>query len=365
MTGTRAFSTPASKTVFPQPHRYEQLDSLRGVAALIVVLVHARMIFTASPPSNQVETFLGGHEAVMLFFVLSGFVLSLPYLGNKQQPYRTFVKRRLARIYLPYLAALTLAVIGCALWHGKVVNTVTSTWSYPVDVRSLVNQVLFLGDYDKARYNVVFWSLIYELRVSLLFPVMMFVYKRATTLAAVVMTVSLGLIGILNPNLTTVGYVGIFFMGVLLADRRKAVQTFYRGLSLWQKATFSVAAFVAYSQGHLLLKTRLWHLGDMPVALGAVGLIAIGLSSETAIKLLNHSVPTFLGKISYSLYLVHATVLWAMIALLHTKLSPAVTLLAFLPISVLISWGFYIAVERPAIGLSQAVGREKRIEVAA
>ena len=45
-----------------------------------------------------------GPEAVILFFVLSGFVLSLPAVNGRPQTYPTFITRRIFRIYVPYLA---------------------------------------------------------------------------------------------------------------------------------------------------------------------------------------------------------------------------------------------------------------------
>ena len=77
--------------------RYVELDSLRGLAALIVVLHHVLYLWETDtqPASAACRFFLDlinpfGFEAVILFFVLSGFVLSLPAVDGKPQTYLTF-----------------------------------------------------------------------------------------------------------------------------------------------------------------------------------------------------------------------------------------------------------------------------------
>jgi Predicted acyltransferases len=97
--------------------RIASLDGLRGIAALTVVLHH---VVLASVPSladafkNQsVHGGLGwamlytplhivwaGPEAVCVFFVLSGYVLALPYLRTRFEP-RSYYPRRFVRVFLP------------------------------------------------------------------------------------------------------------------------------------------------------------------------------------------------------------------------------------------------------------------------
>src|ERR1700752_5319544 len=90
--------------------RYEEMDSLRGAAAMMVVLNH---FFLASYPTGRSEDLVrfladplqNGPAAVILFFLLSGFVLSIPVWREKSQSYRVFLTRRVCRIYIPYLFA--------------------------------------------------------------------------------------------------------------------------------------------------------------------------------------------------------------------------------------------------------------------
>ena len=111
--------------------RFAALDGLRGLAALVVVFGHlANASWPAFsnvgrpgagvPPVGGVnwlvhrtplELLVAGHEAVIVFFVLSGFVLTLPLMGRGRRfDPLAYYPRRVARLYLPVWAAVAVAV---------------------------------------------------------------------------------------------------------------------------------------------------------------------------------------------------------------------------------------------------------------
>jgi peptidoglycan/LPS O-acetylase OafA/YrhL len=177
------------KTVQPEhsfpsvPVRFLELDSLRGIAALTVVLYHFRLVWVDELPAglsrmtdrvvNHLLTpFCAGPQAVTLFFILSGFVLSLPALNSRAQTYKIFVVRRIFRIYFPYLFAIMLGILGAAFFHGTVTRSdwFKSFWSGPVQWRLVAYHVLFVGVYNTTEFDTSIWSLVHEMRVSLIFP---------------------------------------------------------------------------------------------------------------------------------------------------------------------------------------------------
>jgi peptidoglycan/LPS O-acetylase OafA/YrhL len=157
--------------------RFHELDSLRGLAALTVVFHHFSHI--CSPEVLHVldrtplRLLVAGHQAVILFFLISGFVLTLPYKKEGSLKYRPFLLKRVCRIYLPYLGALAFAIL-CDLHfssRGPINNYWTElTWSTPVTTHLVVQHILFLGNYDWSQFNTAFWSLVHEMRISLIFP---------------------------------------------------------------------------------------------------------------------------------------------------------------------------------------------------
>src|ERR1700722_7768894 len=160
-------------------NRFIELDSLRGLAALIVVLHHLRLVWQgdAEPTSGVLRSLLtavnpAGNGAVILFFVLSGFVLSLPAAAGRPQPYITFAIRRVFRIYLPYLMALAFAVAGAYWLHGIITRNIWfhAFWSEPLNWGLVGRHVLFVGVYNTDQFDNPIWSLVHEMRISLIFP---------------------------------------------------------------------------------------------------------------------------------------------------------------------------------------------------
>src|SRR5882762_8330002 len=90
---------------------YPQLDALRGIAALMVVINHFVLVgplwWVTRSPLRVVAL---GHEAVILFFILSGFVLTLQLNSSSRINYLDYLIKRICRIYLPYLAVLLAAI---------------------------------------------------------------------------------------------------------------------------------------------------------------------------------------------------------------------------------------------------------------
>lgn len=345
---------------------------MRGIAALIVLFHHFTYMFypavfrTEDWRSALLYPLIAGHESVMFFFVLSGFVLALPYLRGKNQTYPTFLWRRVLRIYGPYLGALAIAIAGCAVWHGKLGSSgwAAATWGKQVDLRSVVEHILFIGNYNYSRYNTAFWSLVYEMRISIVFPLLFLAAYRLRLRYALLLIVACTLIGVSvfsGKTLITVEYAAIFIIGILLAKHLDSLKDAYRRSAAWKHWMLVLLSILLYDGWHLVSdRGPLWHLGDMPIAVGAAGLVVVGINSRSAQRILNSPTPAFLGKISYSFYLVHGTVLFAMAAALKDKVSPAEFFILCLPSAILLSWGFYQAVEAPFMRMSRKVGQHAR-----
>jgi peptidoglycan/LPS O-acetylase OafA/YrhL len=157
--------------------RFHELDSLRGIAALTVVFHHFSRILPDKVFHLLIRTplrlLVAGHQAVILFFLLSGFVLTLPYKKKNRLDYGPFLLKRVCRIYLPYLGALALAIFCDLNFPSHLPSTnywLSLTWSEPVTARLVLQHLAFLGNYDWAQLNTAFWSLVYEMRISLFFP---------------------------------------------------------------------------------------------------------------------------------------------------------------------------------------------------
>ncbi len=358
--------------------RYTELDALRGVAALTVIFHHFRLMWYGYGGGSQwwqklISLFTAGHEAVMLFFLLSGFVLSVPLLRGKGQAYPVYLTRRVLRIYGPYFFALVLALAGAAIWHGPLARGAWAnmTWSQPVRPRLVLAHVLMIGNYDSQQYNTAFWSLVVEMRVSIVFPLLFWVVDRARAwvalAGALLGTLATAIVIHHHPGwqrtLSTLEYAMIFVCGIMLAKHIERVNAWYRGLPSLARMALVPTAVLLYTWG-----SRMGEFDRRPdgqdqvfITLGAVGYMILALNAPWAKRALGTPAARFLGRISYSLYLVHGTVLFALAHALGDRVSVWTQLVLFAGISIGLSYLFCVGVEEQFLKLSRMVGKQRLV----
>lgn len=365
--------------------RLEELDSLRGLAALSVVFSHFKLLLLSdtmhdwAPLSRRVFISLAypvsaGHEAVILFFILSGFVLSIPALNLQAQRYQVFVIRRIFRIYLPYLVALIPAIFGAMILHGQITKSswFNQFWSNPVDWGLVAQHILFIGRYDTDQFNNPIWSLVYEMRISLVFPFLCAIALRvkpaqSLILAACMSGASALTCALLLANdqtrllVYTLHYAALFIVGIYVARQRGPIaQIFSRcsmhvkiGIALLSASLYVYGAFVCGIMAQKAGRPNLYHSEDWITALGASGVIVLSLNSRWLSRVLHLRVVHSLGKMSYSVYLLHFIVLLFCVHLLYGKVPMLGILGICLALVILASWGFYRWVEIPSIDLGR------------
>ena len=82
--------------------------------------------------------------------------------------------------------------------------------------------------------------------------------------------------------------------------------------------------------------------------MGAAGLILCALNLQSFARLLEHSLPEYLGRISYSLYLTHSVVLFAMLDLLYGRLPFFLLTVVTFAVALALAHVFCLAIEEPA-----------------
>ncbi len=361
--------------------RYGELDALRGVAAVVVMLyhffrlwagtAHARWVerlFTATP----LRLLVSGRAAVVLFFVLSGFVLSLPRLEGVERGYGRYLAKRVCRIYLPYLFALGLAVLGCWRWHGATEfgGWFALTW-YEAPRRALVlAHVLFLGNYDDAAYNTAFWSLVQEMRISLVFPLLFWAVMRMRVrwalwvppVLTVITGVTLARTDLPEQVVWTANYAGAFTYGVLLAGHRDKLERWLGRLGRAGYAGFAAAALLLFMAPDRASRVMLG-LGppavDLVMMWGAAGVLLLALSHQHVLRVLRGRLLQVLGRMSYSVYLLHGTVLFALVYAFAPRYGVTVLLGPYLVLTLLGGWAMFWVVERPAMLLGRRLARSR------
>ncbi|WP_158941715.1 acyltransferase [Granulicella sp. S190] len=368
--------------------RLRELDSLRGLAALAVVIHHFVLMWPAWLGSISIIQWkalhitilyplYAGHEAVMLFFVLSGLVLAIPYIRGRGQPYPIYLGRRILRIYAPYLVALALSVLGASIWHGTLAGHgkwTSSFWSQPVSPSLVLQHIAFLGVYDWRQFDFVIWSLIDEMRISIIFPVLALLVLHLRIRTAILLAGAVSFIAIYvvryQPELgatasimMTVHYAAFFVLGILLAMHLEAACARFRSLSAAARTALVLLSFCLYNFSIPLarLYTRIPLAAVMAaewlVAVAAIGFILTGLNLPIARRFLNSSVPAFLGRISYSLYLTHAPILLAFTFILRNRISAWGQFPLYLAATIGFAYVFCITVEEPFMRQGRRLGK--------
>ncbi len=366
----------------PGSTRVTQLDGLRGLAALIVVACHLlstvpgigdAVFENRSAPLDgagmwavfsPLHLLWNGTPAVHVFFVLSGFVLILPFTTpGRSKGWGPYYAKRLLRLYLPAWAALGLAVTLIAL-VPRTASPLQSTWAdmYVVDAglgRAAKDGLLLLG---ASTVNTPLWTLRWEVLFSLLLPLYVFFALRWRRLWHLKLALIIALAGVgAVLQVQWLIYLPIFAIGAVLGVERDRI----RALA----APWPRLIWLPIAAAGLFLANAEWISPAKPVkgvealiTVGATLIVLVFLLTAPAKKLGDAAVVQWLGRISFSLYLVHLPIILAGVTLLRPVSLPlalAVSAVASFAVAAL----FYRYVELPAQRLSTAAGRavERRL----
>jgi peptidoglycan/LPS O-acetylase OafA/YrhL len=369
--------------------RYVQLDSLRGLAACSVVFCHATNVLPGvyDDPDGLwwlTQTPLGllraGHAAVIFFFVLSGFVLALPFL-NGPVSYPSFLARRICRIWIPYAAAMVVAVCCAILFYSNEVPGL-SRWANqslsPPPPPVIADYFLLVGTFDNGTYNPVVWSLVYEMRISLIFPLLVLLLRLGAWWRVLGAAAALSVSSLVVERLPfwtgssdlpmTLHYASLFVLGMVLARDMPMIQARLVRLSFWAKVMLWVLAFVCYShQAWILPFSKLQQVPlyrDGLIAVAVTIFIVFALSPSRFSAWLQLRPFVFLGQISYSVYLFHAVILLSLVHLFFGSIPLALLWTATGLLTIAVATLAYHIIEVPAIRLGRAFRFERKVPIA-
>jgi peptidoglycan/LPS O-acetylase OafA/YrhL len=187
---------PFSKAI---SSRMPQLDGLRGMAILLVILYHY-VSTTAAAPRNGIVSFLQatfrmGWAGVDLFFVLSGFLIGGILLDAKDSTryFKTFYLRRIHRIFPIYYLWIgiyfLIAFTPLVLWAAPLGIVPDRWWVMPVYGLFLQNVAWSRGDAFRTTWLAALWSLAVEEQFYLVVPSVVRFLSRRGLVASLVLTV--------------------------------------------------------------------------------------------------------------------------------------------------------------------------------
>jgi len=371
------------------------LDGLRGLAALIVVFTHFVVAFYPALYSgsvsdintrNGIEIFIAksplnlifaGNFAVCIFFITSGYVLTFKYFKYKNHKYLVASAiKRYFRLLIPVFTSIFIAylLMKLSLFSNKQVGELTRSswwfstfWAFAPNLINMLKQALFGALlFNQSSYNVVVWTMTYELYGSFL------VFGLASLFGKVKNRYIIYIFSICF--LIKTYYFG-FILGLFLCDldnnsqfnlRDRVKSKYLIGFTLLIGLFFGSFPRAMDVSNTIYGFMKIPSISDVPTfyhTLGAFLVILSILLSDKLKSFLSGKTALFLGKISYSMYLIHLIIMCSFSSFLFLKLILIFsyflsTLLTFIPsmlIIIILSFIMYRYIDLGGIGFANFI----------
>jgi peptidoglycan/LPS O-acetylase OafA/YrhL len=398
MTVVTAHTPRGYFSVGSRPGALPELDGLRGIAILLVLLRHAaRPVFDehgAILPIGDWDIavpLLNGWMGVDLFFVLSGFLITHHLLLHWPGEFRIgFLARywlkRILRTFPAYYATLFVVAFGLLPFYQPVVaDTATQLWQH----------LLYLQDYFGSEFVPAFWSLGVEEKFYLLCPFVLLWLGRYPRARQLWILVGLALLPMLLRFLALASQAGgateyHHFFWAVRAPFHLALDGLWLGvicalIHRWRPPALTENAVVRrrlWQAGLALLVLLMFsiawfdhrHFGVSVVILVLVAaafagiVLAVVMGPTSLSAMLRARWLRFLAEVSYSVYLTHLLVVGPALQLAQAlvpewpSLAPVLQLLVFLPVFLVLSLAagllLHFVVEKPFLLLKNRVRME-------
>jgi peptidoglycan/LPS O-acetylase OafA/YrhL len=346
-----------------------QLDGLRFIAIAMVVLFHLNAYvaayspvgFSTSPDQEGLSRLLAhGHYGVQFFFIISGFILALPFASHRiiQTPkvkLSAYYLRRLTRLEPPYLLSLILLCALLVLRRGEELRTLLPHLA--AGSVYLHNIIYGYGN----RLNSVAWSLEVEVQFYLLVPLLTLLFAMRSRLQRRSAIIGLGLAAIIFQrlfvrisdaalSLSLLNFLQFFLIGFLLADLY---------LCEWRKNTtrhwaWDVVAVIGCASLPLIWSHSVSISFLFPVV--AFLLYCAAFRGVLAYRLLGNRWLVTIGGMCYTIYLLHYPIITftfarsKSLALTSTfDINLLAQFLVIAPVVLGISAIFFLLVEKPCM----------------
>ena len=312
---------------------------LRGLASTFVFLYHLINVSNGYVGNELMRSIaFYGQFGVQFFFVISGFVISYSMMnsGFRTKNYFTFLQKRIVRIEPPYLLVLMLTVI--FIWVRAKSGLGQGNLSMP-DWKQIALHIGYLIPFSSYDWlSIVFWTLAIEFQFYLFFPLIFVLFVRHKTFRW----------------LATVIFVVFFFLSHSRAHFFYWSPVFLLGINLALYKKNKIDKVELWSLFGLLSVFIIYKLGITIGIFAIIPFLLILFEPGLKIRILN-----FLGRISYSLYLLHTLVAFAIINLGIRYATHGLQKIFFISMAISLtlfgSWLLYYFVEKPCQKWASAI----------
>lgn len=314
---------------------FKNLDATRAIAFFLVFLGHMFFFYDVTEGSRYdvyFQFFKVGRFGVDYFFVLSGFLISWPWLSSKNNfSYKNFLVRRVLRIWPLYftLVSIGLLVFSLSKWYNYPLHEIPSIFVFLSFTSNLFSS--FYGA-DFLFFLVILWSVAIEFQFYIVWGLVIKFFKKYM-LYVCLFFIFISLIFnfhfsnlkdtqdlIYFHTLSSIGNFGIGSLVAISAMNNGNLFRYFISFSLAIRSVIYLAIiFCIFFHSIIFNNVFLASIERFVFAL-MFGYVIIDqcFNSKPSFKLGDIKPLTFLGKISYGLYCYHALVITALIYLLKT-----------------------------------------------
>ncbi len=315
-------SDASSAGPLPPSGRLRALDGLRGFLALHIVVFH--VYGERMQGLEALSSLRHGHFMVQAFIVLSGFCLTLSALRKPRGPltarsYLRYFARRASRIVIPYEIGFFLSLL---LVHTVLGARAGTGWDYSlhVDPFSVATGALLVQNFTGNIYvaNHTYWFIPFLWQYQLLFPLLLLTLESLGRPAMILVSIALGagvfaLVTAIGAS-TPLFHLFMLFCFGMVAAHATTSHRWWRVFSspalLWAMALLVCAYWWTLYPVRLIGHPSQF-IGD--AAWGAIvsaGIAGLACQERHPIARILRIAPlSYVGAISYSLYLVHAPII--------------------------------------------------------
>ena len=299
-----------------------EIDGLRFIAITSVVLSHLNIFFSEKDFNQYTDTIdysflkhllLNCRMGVPLFFVISGFILGIPFAKfhiNKENAVdiKKYFLRRLTRLEPPYILVMTILLFG-AVYLAKTISLNDGVRSY---LSSIIYSHNFIFPNTFSKLNGVIWSLEVEVQFYILAPLMAYVFFiKKTSIRRILLVTIIVLFVIINKFgfnalqfISIINYFQYFLLGFLIAD------LYVSNSSIFAKTKFDYIFglfffFVIwlFDNGDFKFKYQkfIWEL----IQLICIFFLYYYVLFHKIFRVLSFKLITNIGGMCYSIYLLH------------------------------------------------------------
>lgn len=352
---------PATAAITVPKLRLEFLDGVRGWASLMVFLYHLIVQLLANTtPSYKSKYFafaLDGDFAVFIFFVLSGFVLSIKFIMTPGK--HSLAQAAIARYFRLMLPIIITSLIGYLLMLAHLM--------YNVQIAEQAQSIEWMGSYYKfdptydylslqfflrfnlyyvffnfnpgANFNPVLWTIAYEFTGSMLVYLIIGLFRTARNQTYLVPLAILILFNLVHNPIIACFAIGYVLAELYVAYGRRLEQSAWANWLATLLFLVPIVCSTFFRTGH-----------HFYLALLATLLVASVSFSGLLKRFFSNKVSRFLGRISFPLYLIHLPLICSYSSYLFLTL-PAhgfshqatsnIIIATTVPLGILLAWLIY------------------------